>query len=60
MGRTEDFDLIFVFRKTWEHAGQKYAPGDAAELTPQECEKLARLGAGEPDRLPEKPKRQRK
>ena len=52
--------MIFVFRKPWEHAGQKYAPGDAAELTAQECEKLARLGAGEPDSPHEKPKRKRK
>lgn len=52
--------MIFIFRKPWEHAGQKYAPGDAAELTAQECEKLARLGAGEPDSIPEKPKRKRK
>ena len=52
--------MIFVFSKPWEHAGQKYAPGDAAELTAQECEKLTRLGAGELDSIPEKPKRKRK
>lgn len=52
--------MIFVFSKPWEHAGQKYTPGDAAELTAQECAKLARLGAGEPDSIPEKPKRKRK
>lgn len=52
--------MIFVFAKPWEHAGQKYRPGDAAELTSQECEKLRRLGAGEPDSVPEKPKRKRK
>ena len=57
MGRTEDGNLIFVFRKPWEHAGQQYQPGDAAELTERDCEKLARLGAGEPDA---KPKRKRK
>lgn len=52
--------MIFIFSKQWRHAGQEYAPGDAAELTAQECAKLARLGAGEPDSVPEKPKRQRK
>ncbi len=60
MGRAEDCNVIFVFSKPWEHAGQKYRPGDAAELTTQECEKLRRLGAGEPDSVPEKPKRKRK
>lgn len=58
--RAEDRNVIFVFAKPWEHAGQKYAPGDAAELTTKECEKLTRLGAGEPDALPDKPKRKRK
>lgn len=60
MGRTKDRNVIFVFSKPWEHAGQKYKPGDAAELTSQECEKLTRLGAGEPDSVPDKPKRKRK
>ena len=60
VGRAEDRNVIFVFSKPWEHAGEKYQPGDAAELTAQECEKLTRLGAGEPDSVPEKPKRKRK
>ena len=60
MGRAEDRYMIFIFSKAWEHAGRKYEPGDAAELTEQECAKLARLGAGEPDSVKEKPKRKRK
>ena len=59
MGRAEDVDLIFIFAKKWEHGGQKYKPGDAAELTETECQKLARLGAGEPDAVPIKPKLKR-
>ena len=50
--------MIFVFRKPWEHAGVIYAPGDAAELPERDCEKLARLGAGETDSP--KPRRKRK
>jgi hypothetical protein len=52
--------MTFHFSKQWEHAGRLYEPGDVAELTPQECDKLARLGAGEPDSVTEKPKRKRK
>jgi len=52
--------MTFHFAKQWEHAGRQYMPGDAAELTQQECEKLARLGAGEPDPVPNKPSRKRK
>ena len=50
--------MIFIFRKPWEHAGIVYADGDAAELPERDCEKLARLGAGEIDTP--KPKRKRK
>lgn len=52
--------MKFIFRQPWEHAGQKYAPGDAAELTDSECQKLARLGAGEPDIPPAQPKPKRR
>lgn len=52
--------MKFTFRQPWEHAGQKYAPGDAAELTETDVEKLARLGAGEPDSVPDKPKPKRR
>ena len=58
LGRTEDRNMIFIFRKPWEHAGIVYADGDAAELPESDCKKLARLGAGETDEP--KPKRKRK
>ena len=36
----------FVFARDWIHAGASYTNGDPAELTPNDVEKLTRLGAG--------------